>query len=119
MPDYLGIIATALSLAATVISVLVGYGTLQQRKKEPGEKRWTEWGNWRKDVDERLLSVAAKLDNDNRRLKKMDEESTENREFQRLMLKSMKGIITASSSSPGNEEMRHISAEIDEFLIKR
>lgn len=115
MPEFFVTLAAFLSLIATGISILVGYTTLKQRKNEPGQKRWAEWEKWRNDINEHLRLVDNKLEHDNRRLKRMDEESVDNQAFQRIMLKSMKGILDASS----DESMRRISAEIDEFLIRR
>ena len=117
MPEFFVILAAVLSLIATTISIIVGYGTIKQRKADPDTKRWEDWDNWRRNTDERLLTIDGKLDNDNRRFKKVEKEAEDNREFQRIMLKSMKGIIAAAG--PANEEMRRVSEEIDEFLIKR
>lgn len=119
MPTFFTTLAAILSLVATVTSITVALGTIKQRKNEPNEKRWTELTDWRLEVDEHFLSVDKKLDSDNRRLKRMDDEHAQNRDFQRIMLKSMKGIIDASSTGNPNDAMRQISAEIDEFLIKR
>lgn len=118
MPEFFVILAGALSLLATAISMIVGYGTIKQRKEAPNEERWKEYDIWRRKVDERLLSVDEKLDNDNRKLKKVDIEQVQNQEFQRLVLKCMKGIIAASPSVT-TDEMKRVSSDIDDFLLHR
>lgn len=119
MPQFFVLLASALSLIATTVSILVGYSTLRQRKNAPGEKRLADWESWRTQINEHLLSVDRKLDNDYRRLMQMDEQAIESREFQRIMLRSMKGILDISACDSANEGIRRISAEIDDFLIRR
>ena len=116
MPEFLVILAGIFGVIGTVTSIAVGYGTIQQRKKEPNEKRWDELRKWRLSIDEHLLAVDSKLDSDNRRIKHSEEEAEENQKFQRIMLKSMRSILNAS---PSSDEFKTISAEIDDFLIKR
>jgi hypothetical protein len=102
-----------LGMIATAISIIVGYGTIKQRRNEPHEIHLKELAAWQASVD-------AKLDNDKRALNKLQREMDEYSGFQQITLKSLKGVIGyLAIANPGDKHFTDIIAEIDEFLIKR
>ena len=131
------------AIVSTVIAIIIGIGTLKQRRNEPQEKRFSEieahqseldawrreqdtWRHeveaWRHEMDACRLEmdiwrreVNEKLDRDNRKIKSFEDEFAKNDEFRRLMLKSIKGLV----SSSGDASVGNISQEIDDFLIRR
>jgi hypothetical protein len=92
--------------------MLVGYGTIKARRDAPDKEWRDDLALWRARVDE-------KLDNDNHSIKRFDRQLETNEEFQRIVLRSLKDILSNLSSGNHAEEMRQTNNEIDKFLIER
>jgi hypothetical protein len=99
-----------LSFIAVAVSVAVGIGTLRQRASEPNEKRWREFEEWRAEVDD-------KLDRDYRSINRADKKIGKHKEVERLMLRSMLGIIEHLATGNHEENLQDISKQINEYLI--
>ena len=99
-------------IVSTIIAIIIGAGTLKQRRDAPHQQRLEALEAWRREVDE-------KLDRDNKKIKSFEDEFEKNDEFQRVALKALKGLVEAVTKSGGEAEAMNISREIDEFLIKR
>jgi hypothetical protein len=84
---------------------MVGYGTIKTRRETP-------FKDWRKEVD-------GKLDNDHHQLRQHERELTTSAEFQRVILRALKGILLHEADGNSTDELRKISIEIDTFLINR
>jgi hypothetical protein len=104
-------LSSTLSLAALVISVLIGLGTLRRRAHEPNERRWREFEAWKTDVD-------AKLDRDYRSINRADKKIGRHEDFEQLMLRSMLGILEHLASGNHVENLRDVSRQINEYLIE-
>ena len=100
------------AIISTVIAIIIGVGTLKQRRNEPNEQRFAALETWKIEVD-------AKLDRDNRKIKSFDDAFEVNNAFQRVALKALKGLVEAVTKSGGEADARGISQEIDEFLLRR
>jgi len=105
-------ISLAISIVVGLLAIVNGYATLRQRKIAPNEERWSALMKWQADVD-------AKLHTDNMKIKHFEREFDKNEEFQRVMLQSTKGMLDHFTSGNHVEEMKRISASIDDFLINR
>jgi hypothetical protein len=105
-------VTPVLALCATVISVVVGYGTIKQRKDAPNEKRWAGYEEWKAHVDECL-------NHDNRKIGHFEREFDKSDDFQRIMLRSIKGVLDHLASGNHGEDMKEIIKQIDTFLIDK
>jgi hypothetical protein len=99
-----------LSFIAVVVSVTIGIGTLRQRANEPNEKRWTEFEEWKTEVDD-------KLDRDYHSINRAGKKIDRHQEFERLMLRSMLGIIEHLVSGNHKENLQEVSRQINNYLI--
>jgi hypothetical protein len=117
---------------AVAISVAVGLGTLRQRANEPNEKRWAEYAEWKRRIDENFTAdngdrweafwkwkadVDDKLDRDYQSINRADRRIDRHQCFERLMLRSMLGIIEHMASGNHADKLRDISRQINEYLI--
>jgi hypothetical protein len=103
-------LSSLFGFAAVVISVAVGFGTLRQRASEPNERKWRDFEKWKESVDE-------KLDRDYRSINRAGKEIDRHQEFERLMLRSMLGIIEHMAEGNHAEKLKDISKQINEYLI--
>jgi hypothetical protein len=102
---------------AVIISVAVGFGTLRQRANEPNEKRWREFEDrwdafekWKDNVDD-------KLDRDYRSINRAGKKIDRHQDFERLMLRSMLGVIEHLATGNHTDKLKEISKQINEYLI--
>ena len=107
-------LAALVGVVSTAMAIIIGAGTLRQRRDAPHRQRLEALEAWRREVDE-------KLDRDNKKIKCLEDDFEKNDEFQRVALKALKGLVEAVAKSGGGVgvEAGNISREIDEFLIKR
>ena len=103
-------LSSLFGFAAVVISVAVGIGTLRRRAKEPDEKKWRDLEKWKESVD-------GKLDNDYRFINSAGRKIDRHQEFERLMLRSMLGVIEHLATGNHTEKLKDISKQINEYLI--
>jgi hypothetical protein len=102
---------------AVVISVAVGVGTLRQRANEPNEKRWNELeGRWEA-FEKWKDGVDDKLDRDYRSINRAGKKIDRHQDFERIMLRSMLGIIEHLATGNHTEKLQDISEQINEYLI--
>jgi hypothetical protein len=104
-------ISAALGLAAVVVSIALNVSTLRRRASEPNEKRWRAFEEWKKEVDEKLAR-------DYRSLNEFAIHVDDQKEFRRIMLMSIRGILRHLSTGNGADEMKAISDKIDQYLIE-
>ena len=112
MNEGFTLLAALVGVVSTVIAIVIGVGTLRQRRDAPHQQRLEALESWRREVDE-------KLDRDNKKIKSFEDDFMKNDEFQRVALKALKGLVEAVTKSGGDAGTQNISREIDEFLIKR
>jgi hypothetical protein len=108
MTDF-SVVSSILSFIAVVISILIGYGTIRQRLKEPSERRWQDWEKWRSEIDDRL-------DRDYQFICLSKKRRDRENQFKYIMLSSMKSILMHLAIGNHNEEMSGFSRDIDEYL---
>lgn len=63
--------------------------------------------------------ILEKLDNDNRRLNHLERNSERMEELDRLLLRSVKGMLHHFSTGNHTDTMKELIGNIDEFLIKK
>jgi hypothetical protein len=110
MPTEIAILIAALGAVSTALSILNAARTA--KRTSPQTERWGKLEAWQK-------SVNDKLDADKRTLDKHGRAIDDSEDFQRIMLRSVKGILEHLESGNHSEEMRKIVRQIDEFLIER
>jgi hypothetical protein len=92
------------------VSIALNISTLRQRANEPNEKRWKAFEDWKKEVDEKLAR-------DYRSLNEFEIHVDDQKEFRKIMLQSVRGILRHLSSGNSTDEMKAISDRIDQYLI--
>jgi hypothetical protein len=107
---YFPEISAVLGIAAVIISILVGYGTLKARVKEPDEKRWEKLNIWKSLVDDKLSRDYVSLN-------RIDKIMVRRNRFEVVMLHGIKGILEHLAEGNHTERMRQLSNEIDKYLI--
>jgi hypothetical protein len=105
-------LSSLLSFIALIVSLLVGVGTLRQRVNEPSERRWTEFFEWKKEVDE-------KLGRDYRAINRAEQQIERHHGFEHIVLVSMKGLLNHLAEGNHAVEMKKISNDIDAYLLTR
>jgi hypothetical protein len=110
--SLVSILTPILALTATVISIAVGYGTIKQRRDEPTLQKWADMEEWQAHVNEALAS-------DNQRLKRFEKHATAGADFEKVMLKAVRAMLTPLSEGNHGAEMKAMSTRIDEYLIER
>ena len=103
---------TAIAVLISVLTAINLTTIIWQRIKAPDAARWAEYEAWRKCVD-------TKLDSDNRRINHLTDGQESNLEYQRVSLKTLKGITAIVAKNDDSGEARKLISEIDEFLIRR
>jgi hypothetical protein len=103
-------LSSLLSFIALVVSISIGVSNLKQRVNEPNEKRWRAFGEWKKEVDE-------KLDRDYHSINTSKKQMYRRQDFEQIMLFCMKGILNHLASGNHTNEMKAISQKIDNYLI--
>jgi hypothetical protein len=106
-----------LSFMASVISVLIGIGTLRQRANEPNEKRWRELEGWREALEKWKDDVDEKLDRDYHSINRADKRLGRHQDFERIMLRSMLGVIEHLASGNHADKLKDVSRQINEYLL--
>ena len=110
-------LSSLFGFVAVVISVAVGVGTLRQRANEPNEKRWRELeGRWEA-LETWKVRVDDKLDRDYRSINRAGKKIDRHQDFERLMLRSMLGVIEHLATGNHTEKLKDISKQINEYLI--
>jgi hypothetical protein len=132
MPEFYQAASMLLGLAATAISLLVGWGTLKARRDEPSEKRWADLDKWRKDTDEWRRRIDSSFTEDNgerwdsyererektmHQIAQLERLLEQSADFQIVMLKSIKGMLSHMSTGNDVGLMKALDKEIDEFLL--
>jgi hypothetical protein len=110
MPTEIAILIAALGAVSTALSILNSARTA--KRTSPQAERWRELDEWKKGINDKLAADKRSLDKHSRAID--DSEG-----FQRIMLRSVKGILEHLESGNHSEEMRKIVRQIDEFLIER
>lgn len=106
MPDILVIIIAIAGLASTCCALVLSYRNI--KKTSPS----TELKIWKAETE-------AKLDNDNRRLSNLEKSFSKIEEFDRVMLHSIKGILSHLSEEKHTDKMTGLIKEIDDYLINK
>ena len=105
-------ILAVISLICGITTILSAYKAYKAQKNVPNEKRWEDFETWKKDVD-------RKLDHDNRKIQDFERTISTLDQFQRVLLKAIKGILTTQKTDEYADEIRQIGREIDIFLIEK
>lgn len=106
MPNELAIIIGILGLISTCSGLILTFRNI--KKTSPS----TELKTWQKETEE-------KLDNDNRRLANLEKSFNKIEEFDRVMLHSIKGILSHLSEENHTDKMNGLIKEIDDYLINK
>lgn len=104
MPEVLAIIIAITGLFSTCCGLILTIRSI--KKTSPGE----EMKNWRKETD-------GKLDNDHRRLNHLEKDYEKMSEYDRLILRSFKGLLNHLSTGNHTDTMKELIKTIDEYLI--
>jgi hypothetical protein len=103
-------LSSLFGLVAVIISIAVGFGTLRRRADEPNEKKWRDFEQWKNEIDERL-------DRDYHAINRAGRSIGRHREFERIMLRSMVGVIDHLADGNHADKLQEISRQISEYLI--
>jgi hypothetical protein len=103
-------VSSSLSLLSFAIAILVGVGTLRQRANEPNEKRWRDLEQWKNEIDEKLARDYHAINRAGRSIGR-------HQEFERIMLRSMVGVIDHLADGNHADKLQEISRQISEYLI--
>ncbi|MDR0862220.1 MAG: hypothetical protein LBN30_05555 [Oscillospiraceae bacterium] len=119
-----------LSVVSGAFAILTGYAAWQQRRGAPIERlesrinelreqlaaenteRWERFETWKAHVEEVLGRDTLKID-------EHDEIFREIKRFERLMLKTQKGLIAHFQDGNHTNELKALTNEIDQYLIDR
>ncbi|MFP3156345.1 hypothetical protein LQZ18_18355 [Lachnospiraceae bacterium ZAX-1] len=108
--DAITQITPILGLVAMVLAMIVSYGTIHARKTDPQVAKDRE-------QDDKIEKILRLLDNDNGRLNRLESSNIQTNEFQRMCLRTMKGMLQHLRSGNHTEQMEALEGEIDDFLI--
>jgi len=106
MSEILAIIITIAGLISTCSGLILTFRNI--KKTSPS----AELKTWQAETD-------AKLDNDNRRLNHLEKSFDKMEELDRIMLRSVKGILGHLSTGNHTEVMNKQIKEIDNYLISK
>ena len=110
-------LGSVLGIIAVIISIANGYFVMKKRACEPNEKRWSELEEWKKHLEKWKDSTDDKLERDYRSINRADRKIDRHHEFERLMLRSMLGIVEHLASGNHAENLQRISKQINDYLI--
>lgn len=88
--------------AVVIVIKIVGYF------KKPG-----------KDRDEDIKRHSEMLDNDNKRLKELEESRKEQEETNKVIMKSLLAIMSHAIDGNHTEQLKKAKADLEEYLIRR
>ena len=114
-----------LGASSTIISIIIGYGTLKRRAVEPIENKWKEIDEWRDKTDALFAQITRELEQDDYQIKKLEELAEGNLEFQRALLVSIDFILETlhrqniKDNQEENEELKVIRKSLKDLLLKR
>ena len=101
-----------LSFICTIIMSVGGAGAivvgLYRWAHKPTDKR-----------DETLKKHSQLLDNDNKRLKELEEWKKQSDEWQKVMMKSMLALLSHSIDGNNTDGLKQAKNELQEYLIRR
>ena len=101
-----------LQLTCTAIITLGGAGTIIISI--------IKWAHKPTDTrDETLKTHSQLLDNDNKRLKELEEWKKESDEWQKVMMKSMLALLSHSIDGNNTDGLKQAKNELQEYLIRR
>lgn len=106
MPTWLTIMIAIIGLFSTCCCLVLTIRSI--KSTSPGEA-----------LRKQQKEILEKLDNDNRRLNHLERSSERMEELDRLLLRSVKGILNHLSTGNHTDSMREIIGSIDEFLIEK
>lgn len=106
MPTELAIIISIVGLISTCLGLVLTYRNIKSTSPSEALKKW------QKETDK-------KLDSDNKRLGRLEKMFEENKELDRIVLRSFKGILQHLSEGNHTNIMKELSKDIDDFLINK
>ena len=101
-----------LSFICTIIMSVGGAGAIVV-----GLYRWAHKQTDKR--DETLKTHSQQLDNDNKRLKELEEWKKESDEWQKVMMKSMLALLSHSIDGNNTDGLKQAKNELQEYLIRR
>ncbi|MCL2814381.1 MAG: hypothetical protein FWD23_07260 [Oscillospiraceae bacterium] len=125
----LAVVVMGISLISGVIAIIGAISAWREKKnmpfanfKEEFEAYKTEHeklhAECKRDMDAINTETDRKLDNDKRKIEKLEIASDSSDAFQRVVLSALKGILKCMTA-PTAEEISKVENEIDQFLIHK
>lgn len=106
MPIWLTIVIAIIGLFSTCCCLVLTIRNIKSTSPNAALRKWQK-------------ETSDKLDNDNRRLNHLERSFENAEELDRLLLRSVKGILHHLSTGNHTDEMKKIIGNIDGFLIDK
>jgi hypothetical protein len=104
MPIVITIIISATGFVSTICGLILTFRSIKATSPGEAQKKWQK-------------GVDAKLDNDNRRITHLERSLERTEELNRLLLRSVKGVLDHLATGNHTSQMNALIKNIDEFLI--
>ena len=79
-----------------------------------------KWAHKPTDTRDETLNIhSQQLDNDNKRLKELEEWKKQSDEWQKVMMKSMLALLSHSIDGNNTDGLKQAKNELQEYLIRR